>query len=165
MNDLLNQPGPIKAISLWQPWASLIAAGLKRHETRHWLTQYRGAIAIHASKTLDRAGAPDALCDAVFGLDWRDTLPRGAVIATAELTQVHHAATIVARLTRADLASGNFAAGRFAWRLDSVRALDEPIPLIGRQGLFNWTPPEDLAQRLGPEVDHAAACHGYRWAA
>ena len=37
------------AISLWQPWASLIAAGLKRVETRSWETRYRGPLAIHAS--------------------------------------------------------------------------------------------------------------------
>ncbi|MBP0020973.1 MAG: ASCH domain-containing protein, partial [Cyanobacteria bacterium SBLK] len=31
-----------KAISLWQPWASLIAMGRKKFETRHWSTDYRG---------------------------------------------------------------------------------------------------------------------------
>lgn len=40
-----------KAISLWQPWASLIAYGVKTIETRSWSTSYRGPIAIHAAKT------------------------------------------------------------------------------------------------------------------
>lgn len=40
----------MKAISLWQPWASLIAAGVKSIETRGWPTNYRGQIAIHAAK-------------------------------------------------------------------------------------------------------------------
>jgi hypothetical protein len=26
---------PMRALSLWQPWASLIAQGIKRIETRH----------------------------------------------------------------------------------------------------------------------------------
>jgi len=40
----------IKAISLWQPWASLVANGLKLYETRGWPTKYRGVLAIHAAK-------------------------------------------------------------------------------------------------------------------
>jgi hypothetical protein len=40
----------VKAISLWQPWASFIASGAKRIETRSWATSYRGPIAIHAAK-------------------------------------------------------------------------------------------------------------------
>ena len=41
---------PIKALTLWQPWASLIAWGEKQYETRSWSTEYRGLLAIHASK-------------------------------------------------------------------------------------------------------------------
>ncbi len=37
----------MKAISLWQPWASLV--GIKEIETRSWYTKHRGDLAIHAS--------------------------------------------------------------------------------------------------------------------
>lgn len=40
----------MKCLSLWQPWASLIAIGAKQVETRSWRTKYRGPIAIHAAK-------------------------------------------------------------------------------------------------------------------
>ena len=43
----------MKAISLWQPWASLIAAKIKPFETRHWAPPQKligQRIAIHASK-------------------------------------------------------------------------------------------------------------------
>jgi hypothetical protein len=40
----------MKAITIWQPWASLIAIGAKQYETRSWETKYRGPIAIHAAK-------------------------------------------------------------------------------------------------------------------
>ncbi len=47
----LQEPIPkIKAISLHQPWASLIAMGLKKFETRSWLTNYRGKLVICAAK-------------------------------------------------------------------------------------------------------------------
>jgi len=41
----------MKALSLWQPWASLIALDVKRIETRGWSTKYRGPLAIHAGKS------------------------------------------------------------------------------------------------------------------
>ena len=40
----------MKALSLWQPWASAITLGLKRIETRSWRTNYRGRLLIHAAK-------------------------------------------------------------------------------------------------------------------
>ena len=157
MTDLFQDPRPIKAISLWQPWASLIAAGVKRHETRHWRTSYRGPIAIHAAKTLDVAGAPHDLCAAVFGKLWASLLPIGMVVAVGELKRCTPTEDVRHRTTRADQASGDFTAGRFAWTIDSVRRLDQPIPTLGRQGLFNWTPPEDLGVNLSHVLNHAEA--------
>ena len=92
----------IKAITIKQPWASLIALGVKHIETRSWATKYRGPIAIHAG--LAKPPKMFACCqdvgdyvmhrdheelamrrrNVVVG-DW-DDLPLGAVIATAELT-------------------------------------------------------------------------------
>lgn len=39
----------MKAVTIWQPWASAIALGFKHFETRVWATNYRGPIAIHAA--------------------------------------------------------------------------------------------------------------------
>jgi hypothetical protein len=40
----------MKALTLWQPWATAIALGLKHYETRTWFVGYRGDLAIHAAK-------------------------------------------------------------------------------------------------------------------
>ena len=40
----------MKALTLTQPWASLVACGAKTIETRSWRTPYRGPVAIHAAK-------------------------------------------------------------------------------------------------------------------
>ena len=165
MTDLFGQQPSIKALSLWQPWASLMVAGVKLHETRHWSTEYRGPLAIHAAKTLDLAAAPDELCDAVLGPGWRRDLPLGKVLGVGVLARVSKAEQVADHLTAADAASGNFARGRFAWRVEDIRRLREPIPLTGRQGLFNWTPPADLNELLGPPLDHGAACRLFGWAA
>lgn len=39
----------MKAITIWQPWATLLPLGIKLYETRSWATSYRGPIAIHAA--------------------------------------------------------------------------------------------------------------------
>lgn len=42
----------MKAITVLQPWASLIACGAKKLETQSWLMNYSASPAIHANKIL-----------------------------------------------------------------------------------------------------------------
>jgi len=164
VTDLFNQTTTIKAITLWQPWASLIAAGVKRHETRSWATSYRGPIAIHAGQTIDVAGAPEALCAAALGANWRRVIPVGMILAVGELTACVEASRLAPSLTTADREAGNFEAGRFAWRIDNMRPLAQPVPATGRQGLWNWSAPRDLGAHLRPVLNHAAQARYIGWA-
>jgi hypothetical protein len=85
----------LPAITLWQPWASLVACGAKTWETRGHRTRYRGRIAIHAGTRVPPDGESVGgwlvyvQADAVRALDrsgaWHP-LPLGAIVATAELT-------------------------------------------------------------------------------
>lgn len=165
MTDLLGVASPLPILSLWEPWASLIVVGLKRHETRHWPAPQSVVgkrIAIHAAKA--RAGfadAPHRLCDFAFGAGWERSRPLGCVVAVATLSSIHRTSGLAPTLNQSDLMSGNYDVGRFAYRLDDVRPLREALPLIGRQGFFQWVPPVDLEARLLPAVDHQAAAA--RW--
>jgi hypothetical protein len=58
----------VKALTLHQPWASLVAAGVKMIETRSWSTRYRGPLAIHAGAKRPRAEWFD-IGDAPFPVD------------------------------------------------------------------------------------------------
>jgi hypothetical protein len=49
----------MKALTLYQPWASLIACRVKTIETRPWATKYRGSLAIHAA--MRRPFMPNAI--------------------------------------------------------------------------------------------------------
>jgi hypothetical protein len=63
----------VKAISLWQPWASLIACGAKPYETRHWAPPREligQTIAIHAAKNVDKH-AKQMAEELMYG-QWRD---------------------------------------------------------------------------------------------
>ncbi len=121
----------MKAISLWQPWSSLWLSQAKIHETRHWSTAHRGPLLVHAAKRrMDKddvewwhlVSKSDAPC------------PLGVFVCTARLS----------RVIRAEVAPfdeyGDYGEGRFAWHLTDVEQLDPPIPAIGRQGFWSWTP-------------------------
>ena len=113
------------ALSLWQPWASAIALGLKKIETRSWYTPYRGPLLIHAAKTRQGGSAP-----ARWG-----AVPYGALVARCILVDVVRAEN--AHVSEAEGQWGDFEPGRWAWLLRDVVPLSPPIPWRGRQGLFD----------------------------
>ncbi len=81
----------MRALSIWQPWATLIAHGLKRIETRSWETRYRGPLLIHAARKWTRElkslchREPFRTALTAIGYDSPDLMPFGAIVAVAEL--------------------------------------------------------------------------------
>ncbi len=136
----------MRAVSLWQPWASLIAVGAKKWETRSWATRYRGPIAIHAARHWDaecsmalEAHTVQASLHGYFETPiLKSRLPFGVIVAVAHLVECRRTDNLTALEVGNDKHFGNFARGRFAWRLGCVERLLEPIPCTGRLGL--WTP-------------------------
>ncbi len=143
----------MKAITLWQPWASLWACGMKQYETRSWATSYRGPIAIHAAKKpfdtdtyFDRELHPFANALNLKNIYSFDELPYGCIIATAELVDCHKMVRDEYNVFRIEdkvisykeLIFGEWAPGRYAWEIANVKMLDNPIPASGKQGLWNW---------------------------
>lgn len=141
----------MKAITIWQPWASLLVSGKKVYETRNWATAYRGPITIHAAKRLVRQTIDALVADRGAGwvaLDYFDAifmrpnslekLPTGAVIGKAILTRCNLVTEdFLASLTPMEKALGDFTIGRYAWEFYSMVPVDPPIPARGAQGL--WT--------------------------
>jgi hypothetical protein len=133
-----------KAITLWQPWATLVAIGAKEYETRSWATSHRGVLAIHAAKTnqhiqVARNSEPmrQALLDAGFSSTLQ--LPLGKVVALVQLVDCFPVEHIWHSLEEPESSFGDFSAGRFAWELRLIQRYDPPIVARGRQGLWNWT--------------------------
>ena len=123
----------MKIISLHQPYATRIADGHKQHETRSWSTRHRGLIAIHAAKNTS------SLTEVQKKLR---IYPLGAIVAVAHLGAVYNTVTRIKSpaVTALDVALGDWTPGRFAWRLDNVRALPTPILCRGFQGIWNLDP-------------------------
>lgn len=133
----------VKAITLHQPWASLIALGAKEHETRSWPTSYRGLLAIHAGKTLlyDEYDSVFVRAMAEAGVADPKRLPLGAVVCVCELVAIYHTEDVFPYINRLDSLFGNFEPGRAAWKLKVVEVFDPPIPARGKQGLWDWQKP------------------------
>lgn len=146
----------MKALSLTQPWATLIAIGAKRIETRSWSTKHRGLIAIHAAKGFPKEARENCrLSPFVRGLRGFDytTLPLGQIIATARLIDVRPTKPYddddSFRATD-ECAFGDYTPGRFAWLLDDVTALPVPIPCKGALGL--WEVPASIYEAVAIQL-------------
>src|SRR5262249_6844583 len=146
----------IMGLSLWQPWASLMALGAKRIETRSWSTNYTGLVAIHAAKTwnkeLETTCWTDPFRDALFGDDKyvkSEDLPRGCFVGVGKLHRVlsttMHSLAIPAKDTD-EYWFGDYSPNRFMWIFDGIWKLKEPIYRAGHQGLWNIDP--DIAELL-----------------
>lgn len=139
----------MKAITLTQPWATLVAVGAKKIETRSWTTTYRGELAIHAAKgigreSLDAMMLPpfkDALRKA--GYMFLADLPRASVIATVTLVDVVPCDKYlrVSGISHDEQAFGDFGQGRYAWFMQDVKRVEPPVPAVGHLSLWEWYPP------------------------
>ncbi|MBG9730810.1 2-oxoglutarate dehydrogenase E1 [Lysinibacillus sphaericus] len=138
----------MKAITIKQPWATLISLNEKKLETRSWLTKHRGKIAIHAGKQIDKEACKDVEISKTLnkhGLEITD-LPVGAIIAIADLTHCHEvledyglsAKTTGGIVTNKEYAFGDFSEGRYAWELKDIKVLPIPIEIKGQLRLWEW---------------------------
>jgi len=146
----------MKAISIWQPWASLLFAPgefRKVYETRPRTMGFKPGerIAIHASKTLKGMDfyssissithMPDgrmirAALEAMYGTERSETqMPLGCIIGTVEVQHWQHTADGY-WVSEQERAFGDWRAGRVAIPTREPLLFKTPIPFIGKQGVF-----------------------------
>lgn len=144
----------MKALTLTQPWATLVALGAKRIETRSWRTNYTGPIAIHAAKGFPTWAKEtcwrDPFDEVLRGLlgdgTWKcidpKTLPTGCVIATANLDGCRFTQDVVNQISGQERGFGDYGHGRFAWFLSDIKVFYPPILAKGALGLWEWETPK-----------------------
>jgi hypothetical protein len=101
----------MKALSLKEPWASLIVSGQKTIETRVWCTKHRGPLLIVGSQKPDGAFAGKAACIV-------------DVLSCREMTVEDEEAACIALYPRAK-----------AWMLGNLRRV-RPVQLKGQLGVY-----------------------------
>lgn len=144
----------MKAISVKQPWAGLIASGFKRIETRTWSTKYRGPLLIVSSQVY-------ADVTEEWVAEHRDLLTilvhtypglleeKGKALAMVDLVDCvpmkkEHEAVALCPVYE-------FA---WAWRLDGIHRIENPFSVKGQLGLFDVEPmPAMHLTPVCPDVD------------
>lgn len=125
----------MKALTICQPYAHLVAAGEKVVENRTWPTSHRGEVAIHAG----------------LSTAWLDPADRrhypgmvfGAVVAWARLVYCRR----VDDLIEPWASNGEHVNGPWCWCLTDVRRLREPVYCRGAQGLWVLKPEDEARVR------------------
>ena len=156
-------PDAVPAITLWQPWASLVALGAKPYEFRAWAApeRLRGRrIAIHAGARPVRIAEVRALCiglhsddpakrsflNAEIALPYLDKLrfnrllaPLGVVLCTAILGFPVRADKLpeLAGFANDSDRGQHF---NFAWPLTDIEPLEPPVEVRGEQGFWTFSP-------------------------
>jgi len=132
----------IYALSLTQPWASLMALGLKRIETRSWRPRYTGPIAIQAARGFDQEDQllcevepfrSALLTDSTLDPDkpLAPQLPRGSVLAFARLDSSEQVLPGIHLPGEPERTFGNYAIGRYMLHFSHLHRLAEPCEAVG----------------------------------
>jgi activating signal cointegrator 1 len=156
----------MNALTLHEPWASLIAYGWKEVETRDWYTSYRGPLAIHAAH---RKPDPTEQSRITFALGHRGfelpPLSPGCIVCVCQLAACVPTTrlAIAAKALRpefkprhdwaVELQFGNYDMGRWAWILRDVHRFQVPFHAKGARKLWIWDAPAsvwDIFQRPAP---------------
>lgn len=153
-----------RALSLWQPWASLWLSDRKVHETRDRETNVRGVVLVHAARrppAIDRE-----LIEEMERAGLREkALPLGALLGAVVLNgcwriaagagdaPFPHGATHGLKPAHdADVTCGDWSMGRWAWRrADRFVRFATPVPYKGKQGFF-YVPDDDLPREAAREL-------------
>lgn len=124
----------VKALTVCEPYATLIMRGLKPVENRTWATPYRGRIYLHAGKsrqwlTLDDAETRDVAYDIPLS-----EMHFGAIIGTVNLVDCVHIDDMPKKYPA--IADHHHTNGPWCWIVESPTPIG-PWPWKGQLGLFD----------------------------
>lgn len=158
----------MKAISVKQPWAWAIVHGAKTIENRTQMWNYRGPLAIAASKTWSNEGFADSRVREAFaarhpelvGVEAEDTVrelfPQGVIIGVVDLIDCHVADGASCCAPWGDQRGGVFSSARAITHLvlQHPRPLPKPVPVRGALQL--WTVPESAVSAVTGQLPQSA---------
>lgn len=146
----------LKGLALRQPWATLVAIGAKKIETRSWGTKYRGSLVIYAAQRFPRADwellfqepfkGPLSAFTPPAGWGNPNPVPTGCIIAVVDLVECLRITARPVSLAfgglsvppaEPELSFGDYSDGRFAWMLENARLLARPVSFRGALSLFD----------------------------
>ncbi len=122
----------LKVLTLRQPWATLVAEGIKKYEFRSWKTKYRGKVLIHAGSGIDKE---DMKKYENMNLEF----PSRRILAIVE---IEDCLELDDKLNKKIIAENNIAYGNkfrtgYAWKLNNIKKIDYNKEVNGQLGLWN----------------------------
>lgn len=119
-------------ITLRQPWATLIAEGIKKYEFRSWKTNYRGKLLIHSGVGVDKKELKKFENSS---LDF----PHRKIVAIVELEDC---LLLDEKLNKKIIAENNLVYGDkirngYAWKLKNIKKVNCSNEVNGKLGLWN----------------------------
>lgn len=129
----------MKVITIKQPFATLIAEGLKEYEFRTWKTKYRGEILIHAGKSIDKKAMKKFE-------HLHLSYPTGCIIAKCELKDcIYIDEDMRSFLEKKDSLVYSGVVRHPEWegygfQLEAIQKI-EPIPLNGKLSIWDYDGP------------------------
>ena len=149
----------MKCLSIMEPFATLIAMNEKKIETRSWKTNYRGKLAIHASKNINKDSKQYCLKNdyikilkdkyviinennkVQYNFDFGHIIATCDLIDCVQMKELHEDYAIIEngmKVIGNELEFGGYEPGRYAWILDNIKMLDKPIEAKGQLGIWNY---------------------------
>ncbi len=130
----------MRVLSIIEPWASLIKEKIKYIETRSWKTNYRGELYIHASKKKLTKKESIRLEEQLKLLDNTD-FKYGHIIAKCKLVDcVYMDEDFIKEVKKKPIEylCGDYKIGRYAWILEDIEILENPIEVKGMLGIWRY---------------------------
>ena len=130
----------MKVLSLIEPYATLIRNGVKTIETRSWKTNYRGKLYIHASATkIPKEYEQNKELMSIVDIN---NLNYGNIICSCELVDcikmTDEFIDDIKSNRKNEYITGIYENGRYAWILENIEQLDEPIKAKGKLNIWNF---------------------------
>ena len=130
----------MKVLSLTEPFATLIKEKMKLIETRSWKTSYRGELYIHASMT--EMAKHDKNDKELMSLIENKQLNYGYIICKCNLVDcIYMTKEYVEKMKKnnhQEYICGEYTEGRYAWILEDIKPLDNPIKAKGQLSIWNY---------------------------
>lgn len=146
----------MRAITLWQPWSTLMSEGHKKNETRSWPVNVRGPVAIHSAKkpfkeikSFIDPRSLEVMSRLLYPYPL-DKLPLGYVLGVGILKDCKLInEEFLKTLDPTERLLGDYTPGRYAWIFEDMKHFKTPILAKGAQGFRNWELPEGI-EVIGP---------------
>ena len=123
----------MRVITLKQPWATLVAEGLKKYEFRSWKYSYRGELLIHAGKGIDEEAMKK-----FENLNFK--YPQSRIIAKVRILDCIE---LDDEINKKIISENELVYGRkydrtgYAWKLELIEKINDDEKISGKQGIWN----------------------------